>query len=245
MRKPLFAVQVFLLAGLAFLLFLGTSLAQSKKKEFSLQYLFPQQVARGRETEIQVVGQGDELASIESVQITPPDGVSVKEIKEAQAMDDEKARSKKRWSIVLAVEKEAQLGKRTLAVVTPTGQSKTKNIELVPHAPRISDLKIISAKQSGAALEFSFTLVDEAGDTGSKPRVVVNLGNDTGFMGGGVKILANVKKVEVKDPSTMVVTAQIGGDWRSTGIPGKQQRPIWVECKGGYQSNRLVAEFSF
>ena len=245
MSKQVYRILALLLATSTLLLASGTRLAQGKKKEFSLEYLFPQDVARGRETEIQVVGRSDELASIESVQITPPDGVSVKEIKEAQPMDDERAGGKKRWSLVLSVEKEAQLGKRTLAVVTPGAQSKPKTIEIVSHAPRISDLKVIAAEQKGARLEFSFTMIDEAGDAGSKPRIVVNLGRETGFLGGGIRIIARVKKVETKDAGTMTVFAEIGGNPMNVGIPGKQQRPIYVECKSGYESNKLIAEFSF
>lgn len=122
------------------------------------------QVLRGQLTELKVFGKN---LAVQSIEISPAEGVSVREIKES-VLDPNDKRQQKRgvkvWSFAIVAEKTAQPGERSVVIVAPHGRSKPQTIRLVTHTPVISDLKILSAIPANCKVEFTFAVLDEIGD---------------------------------------------------------------------------------
>lgn len=148
-----------------------------------IKFFYPKQVLRGEATEITVVGW--DFKGIQSVEVTPSEGVSVRAIKEDTAVKWG-ARSKKMWpwskaerawTLEMVVGLEAQPGDRSVVVVTPQGRLAPQTIRIPNHIPRITEVKVLSAKPAGkdseGAVEFEATVFDEAGDLGSEPHIMV------------------------------------------------------------------------
>lgn len=133
----------------------------------------PTQVVRGQSTTITVVGKN--LSAIDSVEITPPEGISVKNIREIQLSDSARKEGRRGWEIVLLADKAAQTGERSLVLVTPQGRWEPQTIRIPTHVPRISNLRVLSAQAAGARVKFSFALFDGGDDLGEGSQVRVAL----------------------------------------------------------------------
>lgn len=141
---------------------------QTETKETIKVFIYPTQISRGETREI--FFKGKNLSAIQSVEITPPEDISVKEIKEAVLTEDEKKKGEKRWVIQFQVIEDAKLVPRSVVLVTPQGRSKPVSVDIVSYPPRISDLNISSAKY-GTDIEFMFNVFDESGDVGTNTSV--------------------------------------------------------------------------
>jgi hypothetical protein len=115
---------------------------------------------------------GDDLPLL-GIEVSPPEGVSSGDMKEDGPDEAEInppwAKKNKYWSVSLKVDPAAVLGKRTVVLITPKGRSQPKEIEIVTHRPRISDLKVVSAKKR--TMEVTFVALDEKSDLGADPPI--------------------------------------------------------------------------
>jgi hypothetical protein len=172
MSKQNPASRVLVLSG-----FLGATLLaaepalQGKKVELTLT-ASTAQVVRGQTNQLRVFGSGP---APESVEITPPEGVSVGGIREAGPAESDInptwAKKHQYWSADLQVAEDAALGERTAVFVTPLGRSEPQKIRVVTHRPRIADLKVVSANRRDRKIEIALSVFDEAEDLDPQPKV--------------------------------------------------------------------------
>lgn len=161
-----------------------TVLAAAEKGP-EIKFFFPKQVLRGETTEITV--QGWDLKGIQSVEVTPSEGVSVGAIQEQKWMMFQRggkyrkpwpwSKELRGWTLELVVGQNAQPGERSVVVVTPEGRLAAQTIRIPNHIPRITEVKILSTKLSekgsGDAVEFEAAVFDEAGDLGAESHMMV------------------------------------------------------------------------
>jgi hypothetical protein len=125
----------------------------------------PSQLVRGGAAqEIRIHGSGLTLTGIE---ITPPEGISIGEIKVRDPIPEDGLFSTagvKVWTISVVIDKTAPAGERSVVAVTPKGKSAGKTLRIVTHTPNISALKIVSATPTGT--EFTILASDEEDDLG-------------------------------------------------------------------------------
>lgn len=117
----------------------------------------PPLVIRGRSSTIYFVAKS--LPAIKSVQIIPPVGVKVVEIKAAETRPD----GRQAVPVVFVADKEAWGGLRVAMLETETRTYRV-DIRLGTHPITISDLKFTMASPTAEKAEVSFTFTDEAGD---------------------------------------------------------------------------------
>ena len=176
---------------------LTSTVGAAPGKAPQIEGFYPTQVLRGETTEITV--RGKHFATIQSVEITPSEGVSVGEIKEKE--------KGKAWTLVMVVGQEAQPGERSVVVVTPQGRLAAQTIRIPNHIPRITEIKVLSTKRAGGAVEFEATVFDEAGDLGPNPHMVVTI-----LCGGPVYLSGTTgDKVTAKDSTNSVVHVSVSG----------------------------------
>lgn len=215
------------------------------------------QVARGQTTEITFWG--NHFEAIDSVEITPPEGVSVQSVKELETSEN----GWKRWSLVVSVDKTARPGERTLVVVTPQGRSKAETLRIATHVPKISDLRVASVRivssetsmgpytrtEWGPRGRFTFSLVDPAGDIGRNPSiyVVLNCGGEMDMVGWATSPQQIVKA----DAQNSVVNVSLARGTGSTQAAGRfsqgslpsgtcEMGVLFADARG-YYSNWLTA----
>lgn len=167
------------------------------EKAPEIEAFSPTQVQRGETTEITV--RGKRFDTIQSVEITPPEGISVREIKEK--------RKGKEWTLILVAGPDAQPGERSVVFVTPQGRPAAQTIRIPNHVPRITEIRVLSTKRTGGAIEFEADVFDEAGDLGPDPHLTVVL------LCGGPVYLSGTRadKVTGKDASTTLVHVSVSG----------------------------------
>lgn len=140
----------------------GLAISQKVEKIDASIAGYKPEIAQGQATELKAYGKGLEIRAVE---ITPPEGVSIREIKEKPVAPEDKAdygKDAKVWSIFVFAEKTAQLGERSIVLITPRGRSDPKVIRVTSHIPKINDVKVISVSNGEVKVEIS--AVDEAGD---------------------------------------------------------------------------------
>lgn len=146
-----------------------TEKAKQKISELRISVsMYPTQIPQGETREI--IFEGEKLDAIQAIEITPPEGIFVKEINEVKLLNAKQKDGNKIWVVLFFVEEDAQLTQRSVVLVTPNGPTKQKSIEIVNHLPKISDLKILSAKY-GTDVEFTINVFDEAENLGSNPAI--------------------------------------------------------------------------
>ena len=187
---------------LAVLCFLGlprvtSTAAAAPEKAPEIEAFYPSQVQRGETTEITV--RGKHFDTIQSVEITPPEGISVREIKEKQ--------KGKAWTVVLVAGPDAEPGERSVVLVTPQGRPGAQTIRIPDHVPQITEITVLSTKRSGGAVEFEANVLDKARDLGPNPYLIVTL------LCGGPVYLSGTRadKVTEKDSTNSLVHASVSG----------------------------------
>ena len=197
--------------ALAVLCFLGlprvtSTAAAAPEKSPEIEAFYPSQVQRGEATEITV--RGKHFDTIQSVEITPPEGISVREIKEKQ--------KGKAWTVVLVAGPDAQPGERSVVLVTPQGRPAAQAIRIPDNVPQIKEITVLSTKRSGGAVEFEANVLDEAGDLGPNPYLTVVLLCRNIYVlrpGSGPVYLSGTRadKVTEKDSKNSLVHASVSG----------------------------------
>lgn len=195
------------------------------------------QILRGQATEFYVRGKGFE--SIESIEVTPPAGVSVQDLREAETTEEERKDIGRRWYFVLAVEPTARPGDRSVVLVTPQGRSEPETFRLAAHAPKISNLQILSAISANLTVRFSFAVFDPAGDAGANSKVYVGL-HCGDSMVGSVPLRRSIVR---KDAQNSVVQATFRREGSSA--TGTCLMSILFADGRGYQSDWLEAPVEF
>jgi len=119
---------------------------------------YPTQWIRGQVTEISIKGKG--FDSVDSVSLSPAEGLSVREIKKKEDGS---------WTLVVAAEEAAELTRRSAVVVTPQGSSEPLEVEVVTHLPELSNFAVTSREPPGPrrnapTIGFTVSAFDAEGD---------------------------------------------------------------------------------
>ncbi|MBZ5553350.1 MAG: hypothetical protein LAO21_11565 [Acidobacteriia bacterium] len=163
------------------------------------------QAVIGKTTPLEVLGAHGPL---QSVVITPADGLTVEGIREKALEPGRRIRKgAKLWEFQLTVAPGTPAGERSVLLKTPGGDSKTETIVLVPYVPVIKSFKILSATSSGAAVELELVVLDEGGKLGPGDPVSVNYGLDCG--GGGVRGAQFTRVSKQMDPQTAIIRTTV------------------------------------
>lgn len=117
----------------------------------------PPLVIRGRSSTIYFVAKS--LPTIKSVQIIPPVGIKVVEIKSAETRPD----GRQAVPVVFVTDTEAWGGLRVAMIETDTRTYRV-DLRIGTHPITISNLKFAMASPTAEQAEVSFTFTDEAGD---------------------------------------------------------------------------------
>lgn len=231
------AVQVVCGAAILALATAVTSIAQEKIDITLAGYKPP--AVRGKTTELKASGSWGKTFSLQSVEVVPPDGVSVTEIREnaprTAAAGDRKLQQ---WSIFVAVEKTAQLGDRQLVFTTPAGRSTPRDFVVASHVPVIADLK---ARRVGSDMSIGFVAADEAGDLSDLSLSYV-------LMCGGSISSSNmtIKGYFDKNPKGGRVEVTLGsiavGPGRFISSGSCTSVEVSIDDKNGYSSNELRSD---
>ncbi len=241
MNKKGFVAKRLIVVSLLFQLTALSGLAQ-KGIDAKLSGYKPQ-VLRGQSTELKVFGKN---LAVQSVEISPAEGILVREIKESVPDPNDKRQQKegiKVWSFLVVVEKTSQPGERSVVIVTPQGRSEPQTIRLVTHIPVISDLKILSATPADCKVEFTFSVLDEVGDIeiGDIGKSTVSMfvfGSSTGF--ATTKSPTEIVGKGAKRTVRAVVSSPPGGNCNGTTTV-----KIKFQDNSGYDSNTLEAQVEF
>lgn len=126
---------------------------------------YPRQWIRGQATEISINGKG--FDSVDSVSITPAEGLSVREIKRKEDGS---------WTLVIVAEQAAELTKRSAVVATPQGSSEPLEVEVVTHVPELSNFAVTSRegpspRRNAPRIGFTVAAFDPEGDMGASPQL--------------------------------------------------------------------------
>ncbi|MGH9426701.1 MAG: hypothetical protein ACRD2L_10435 [Terriglobia bacterium] len=220
----------------------SAGLAQAqKKKEIDIQlYGTRPQVVRGQSAEWRAYGK---TFALESVEISPPEGLSVREIKPTECPPYTLfagCAGVKFWTILIAAEASAQPGERSLVLVTQQGRSKPQRILVATHAPRIADLQLRRAQAPVDKVEVTFSTYDEAGDLPFKSGSILVYG----LLCGNSYTVArlDVKEVVKKDAKNWVIHASLVPTY---GVSGKCKFTIEIADEADYKSNELETSVQF
>ena len=126
--------------------------------------IYPRQLPIGQTTVISLV-----IPSLDDIQaeISPARDVTVANV----TRGDNFQGSHTWWTIDLAVTKNAQPGDRTLTVRLPGGQSTSTHVQVPPHAPQISIVRVAGRAESLSGLDVEVTAVDAPTVLGASPYV--------------------------------------------------------------------------
>jgi hypothetical protein len=217
----------------------GPAQAQ-KEKEVDIQlYENRPQVVRGQSAEWRAYGK---TVPLESVEISPPEGLSVKEIKPIECPPHTLfagCAGVKFWTILIVAESSVQPGERTVVLVTPQGRSKPQGILIATHAPQIADLQLRRAQAPEATVDVTFSTYDEAGDLPLKSGSMLVYGLLCGNEYTAAKL--DVREVVKKDAKNSVIHAS----FVPTGVSGKCEFTIEIEDEAHYKSNELESSVEF
>lgn len=186
-----------------------SSKARAQKGKEVKVFFYPEgtiNFAQGQTKEIKVSGKD---LSIQSIEVTPPGEITLRETKEI--MPDPKSQFRPRkgfreYSLLIEVGSGAQTGDRTLVLVTPQGRTKPLSISVRTHLPVVSDLKatVISRSKREVKVEFAFT--DEAGDITPEMPPQILLVCDSLFMGRVISF-TRPQTLTMKDGKSGTITA--------------------------------------
>ena len=228
-------------------LHISMSLAQAagiKEKEINFADPFPQVVV-GDSTELKVYGKDLKLLSVE---ITPPEGTTVSNIKETAPDPDHAGEQKagvKVWTFKVSAHKGAQSGKRSLVLVSPKGHSEPQKIQYCTHTPKISDLTLLSA--SASSIKVQMLIADEAGD--------IEMGNNAPLSSGVTalficlpsfitSISGGFKNVVKKDAQNFVVETVFSASSPNQ-FSEDCEMTLFVRDKEDAHSNKLKTKIKF
>ena len=210
------------------LLLVGPLVQRAEAQQVGVAGIFPRQLPRGQETTVNVAVQNRD--TIQAVEVSPPAGVKVSEIKKGEDFQGNNT-----WSeLRIAVASDAAPGERTLVLVLPTGRTAPVRVTIPEHVPVISDLRVLPAQSNPPALGVQFAAGDSSADIGDSPYVwfLRRCGNEIvpGVVHG---------KVTSRDRSTVVVQASIP----MTPAKDKCDFQVRVADSGGIESNTLKTQF--
>ncbi|MGH9768977.1 MAG: hypothetical protein ACREAB_16225 [Blastocatellia bacterium] len=234
-------VFVVILASICSLSHFGTAVRETRSQETDKVNIelsnYRPPIVRGMLNELKAVGK----STIQAVEITPSDGISIRGIKEGipdpnNRKEQKREAGTKIWSVSIFVDKAAKAGERSLVLVTSEGRSKPETILVATHVPRISGLKILSAEQSDSRMKIELSVYDVAGDFGAESSINWHL------YCGGTGLLASTffNKNPLKGNLLQTTLAQLGS--LSGGIC---DLVVSVEDKNGYTSNTIKTKVAF
>ena len=187
------------------MLYLDTSSRPQTKTdgEVKITLFSPEQAARDESTEVIVAI--DPKVTIQSVEISPPEGVSVSTIKALELTSGDKEMKRKRWSLEFSVDKRAHPGKRSVVLLTSHGRSEPKIIDIPPHVPKLSDFRVISIELRPVKVQFTVSVFDESDDFDPSSSIIYNMSCGGSFFVG----FLYAEKVNKKDARNSILHVTI------------------------------------
>ncbi|MGH9778611.1 MAG: hypothetical protein ACRD5I_09385 [Candidatus Acidiferrales bacterium] len=200
--------------------------AQTGAAGVEVEVFYPRQWIRGQATEISISGKG--LDSVDSVSLTPAEGLAVREIKKKEDGA---------WMLVVFAEPAAELTKRSAVVVTPQGSSEPLEVEVVTHVPELSNFVVTHREAPGPRrnaprINFTVAAFDAEGDIGTSPQL-----NYVLMCGRGGDALPSMLVFgspiqpgqQVQDPQRRTLTGSVpGSDAQLVLVPERMGDPINV-----------------
>ena len=212
-----------------FMLVLCIRLGAQEAGNAHVSFFYPAQLARGQTTRVIVDGNFD---SIQAVEFTPAEGVSVQKIE-----PDTKAEmpeGQRRWHVEFLVAKDAEPGERSVVIVTPQGRSQPKKVVLPPHVPILSNFKALTVERTPIRIVFSITVFDVEDDLDS--LMFTNSLKCGGSVAIGYSLVGDMKKL-AKGKYALQATFS---HKKSEALPGTCQFSLSLDDKNHYEGSLTV-----
>jgi hypothetical protein len=164
---------------------------------------FPTQLIRGQTTVLHVALVRNN--PVQSLEITPSQGIKV-----TKTTSRDLNQGSVWWEFTIDVAKDAAPGPRTLVAVQQNGRTPPVTLTIPDHVPRMSNLKVLSAKPSQDMLDVQFTAADQGGTFDATPYVWFLLACGPGQPETGVvrgSFAAGTVHVSIPNPKTLKVRA--------------------------------------
>lgn len=191
-----------------------------------ISFFHPAQLPRGQTTRVTVDGNFD---SIQAVEITPAEGVSVQKIE-----PDAEYQGQKRWHIEFLVAKDAEPGERSVVIVTPQGPSQPKKVVLPPHVPVLSNFKALTVERTPITIVFSITIFDAEDDFDS--LMFFNSLKCGGSVAIGYSLVGDMKKLAHGKYALQATFSH----QKSEALPGTCQFYLALDDKNHYEGRLTV-----
>lgn len=237
-RVRLFAFTTTIFTLLQLLALTSTATQKTIDAEF---IGYKPQIVIGESAEFKVYA---ENLTIQSAEVSPPEGITIQDIKEI-GPDPKYAATQKKgvktWAIRISADLSAKPGERSITLVSPKGRSKPQTIRVTSHVPKISDLKVISTSSTNVEIDVEFAAFDETGDI--KPDelpsylVMLQCGQN------GLFIASTAKKVTLTDKRNSIV--QVTSSHFNSTASGNCLFRIRITDKEGNESNDLETTVTF
>lgn len=214
------------LCGLMLVLCITPRVGAEEAGSARVSFFHPAQLARGQTTRVTVDGN---FNSIQTVEITPAEGVSVQKIE-----PDGEYQGQKRWQIEFLVAQDAEPGERSVVIVTPQGRSQPTKVVLPPHVPVLSDFKALTVERKPIRIVFSITVFDAEDDLDS-PNFLNSL-----KCGGSVAISIGVARDMKKLAHGKYSLQATFSNEKSEALPGTCQFRLSLDDRNHYQGRLTV-----
>ena len=120
----------------------------------AIEGFYPTQLNPGQTTTFNLainVGRGGDPIPLQSLEITPPGGITVGAFK-----GDEVKEGVLWWTMPITVAKDAAPGTRTLVAINQTGRTQPVTLMIADHILAISNLRVTSAPTDGKTIDIQF-----------------------------------------------------------------------------------------
>jgi hypothetical protein len=196
---------------------------------------FPTQLNPGQTTVLRVALVRNN--PVQRLEITPAQGITV-----TKTISRDLNQGSVWWEFTIDVAKNAAPGPRTLVAVQQNGRSAPVMLTIPDHVPRISNLKVVSAKAAQEMIDVQFTAADQGGSFGDTPYVWFLLACGPGQPEDGVvrgKFAGGTVRASIPNPKTLKVRA---------GAPSSGNHcdlDVRATDSSGVDSNTFTVTFDF
>ncbi len=216
------------------LVFLGAGAQPSDAQALRIESAFPRHVPPGQTTVIHVAVSSRD--AIQAAEISPAQGLKVSRIQQRETTQGVLT-----WSeLTIEAAPDAAPGTRTLVLVLPppTGRTAPLPLTVPTHAPKVADLRVLSAASTPSTLELQLAASDSSGDLGDLPYVWFSLGCGSEPLVGVVR-----GRVTPQGAGNVLVRASLPGP--RAPATGKCDLRVRLTDSAGIESNMLNTSVTF
>jgi hypothetical protein len=199
-----------------------------------IESAFPRHLPPGQTTVIHVAVSSRD--AIQAAEISPAQGLKVSRIQQRETTQGVLT-----WSeLTIEAAPDAAPGTRTLVLVLPppTGRTAPLPLTVPTHAPKVADLRVLSAASTPSTLELQLAASDASGDLGDLPYVWFSLGCGSEPLVGVVR-----GRVTPRGAGNVLVRASLPGP--RAPATGKCDLQVRLTDSAGIESNTLNTSVTF